>query len=178
MIVSMDDTVSDGTTCQQTSGAGQTKVSPETDHTHLQSPAQKQSGESDNFVFPRRKRGKGKLPAGAPVAANPNSLTPKDVTNQSSNPKSLFKQPTRVNPDFVFHWNSGGKRKNKKCPKDNPSTPKIVLIDKIPIYLQNLTSAQAAANNVIGWDQVLADVEQLHPDTAESRIASFWASWK
>ena len=148
----MDDNMSDGATCPQTSGAGQTKVSPETSHTPLQSPAQKQVGEGDGFVFPRRRRGKERLLAGTPVAANPNPPTPMDVTNPSTNPKPLFKQPTRVNPDFVFLWNAGGKLNNKKVPSDNSSTPKIVLINKIPIYIQKLTSAQAAANGMIGWD--------------------------
>ena len=56
--------------------------------------------------------------------------------------------------------------------------PQIVVIDKIPIYIKKLTAAQAVATGVIGWEKVLADVEQLYPEAAVSRIASFWAGWK
>ena len=34
--------------------------------------------------------------------------------------------------------------------------PQIVVIDKIPIYIQKLTAAQAVATGVKGWDKVLA----------------------
>ena len=136
-----------------------------------------QSSASDGFKFPKGRRKKGKLLAGVPVAANPNTPNPKDIMKPSSNSQPLFKQPFRFDPNFVFLWNAGGKRKNKKCPADEP-TPQIVLIDKIPIYIKKLTSTQAAANGVVGWDQVLADVKQLHHEAAVSHIASFWASWK
>ena len=56
--------------------------------------------------------------------------------------------------------------------------PQIVVIYKIPIYIKKLTAAQAVATGVIGWEKVLADVEQLYPEAAVSRIASFWAGWK
>ena len=29
-----------------------------------------------------------------------------------------------------------------------------------------------------GWDTVLTNIKELHPDVAERRIAAFWASWK
>ena len=57
------------------------------------------------------------------------------------------------------------KAQNKKSPSDVP-TPQIVLINKIPIYIQKLTAAQAVANGIVGWDQVLADVEQLFNEAA------------
>ena len=165
----MDDTVSEDSTCQL-SVVGKTKVNPEASQT-LQSPAEKQSSYGDSFMFPKGRRRKAKLPA------DPKPQTPKDVTKQSSNSIPLFKQPAVIDPNFVFHWNAGRKRKHKKSPSDVP-TPQIVLIDKIPIYIQKLTAAQAVANGVVGWDQFLADVEQLHNDAAVSRIASFWATWK
>ena len=86
-----------------------------------------------------------KLPAGVPVAADPKPQNPKDITKQSSSSTPLFKQPAVVDPNFVFLWNAGGKRKNKKSPSDVP-TPQIVLINKIPIYIKKLTAAQAVAN--------------------------------
>ena len=174
----MDATVSKGDTCQQASVSEQTEVNPEAlSHTLHQTTASRQSGENDEFVLPKRKRGKEKLSTGAPVTAKPHSPTPMEVATQSLSQQPLFKQPTMVNPNFVFLWNARGTPKNKKSPKDIP-TQNIVEIDKVPIYVQQDTEAEAAANNVVGWDSVLADVALLNPLAAERRIAVFWASWK
>ena len=56
--------------------------------------------------------------------------------------------------------------------------PKTIVIDNVPIFVQTLSAAQAAANGVEGWDAVLTDIKELHPDVAERHIAAFWASWK
>ena len=174
----MDATVSIGDTCQQASVSKQTEVNPEVSgHNLHQTTDSSQSGASAGFVIPGRKRGKAKLQT--TVAAEPNSQTPMEVANQNSNQKPLFKQPTKVNPNFVFLWNARGNRRKKiKKSTQDVTTPNIVKIDKVPIYVQWLTKAQAAANNVVGWDAVLADVGLLHPDAAERHIAVFWASWK
>ena len=84
--------------------------------------------------------------------------------------------PTGGNPNCVHLWNAGGKRSNKRAPKE--LMPQVVVVDKTPIFLQKLTAAQAVASGVKGWEAVLTDIAQMHPDAAMNRIASFWADWK
>ena len=171
----MDDTASEDSTCQS-SESSRTLVNPEASQPH-QLPFEKQASVVVSFEFPKRRRCKAKLPAGKPAAAaDPKPQIQMDVSKQTQNSQPLFKQPTVVDPNKVYLWNSGGKRKNKKAPRE--LIPQIVVIDKIPIYIKKLTAAQAVATGVKGWDKVLSDVEQLHPDAAVSCIASFWAGWK
>ena len=171
----MDDTASEESTCQS-SERSKTPVNPEASQPN-QLPVEKQASDGAGFEFPKGRRCKAKLPAEkSAAAAVPKPQIPMDVSKQTQSSKPLFKQPTVVDPNCVHLWNSGGKRRNKKAPQE--LMPEIVVIDKIPIYIQKLTAAQAVASGVKGWDKVLADVAQLHPDAAVSRIASFWAGWK
>ena len=104
-----------------------------------------QQSDGDGFELPKGRKRKAKLPAGKPAAAtDPKPQTSLDVSKQSQNSKPLFKQPTVVDPNKVYLWNAGGRRKNKKAPKDEP-IPGIVVIDKIPIHIQKLTAAQVVA---------------------------------
>ena len=172
--VPMDDTASEESTCQP-SERSKTPVNPEASHPN-QLPVEKQASDVSRFEFPKRRRRKVKLPAEQSAdAALPKPL-PMDVSKQTQSSKPLFKQPTVVDPNCVHLWNAGGKRRNKKAPKE--LMPEIVVVDKIPIFVQKLTAAQAVASGVKGWDKVLADVAQLHPAAAVSRIASFWSGWK
>ena len=74
-----------------------------------------------------------------------------------------------------FLWNSGGKK--VQFPKD-VSPPKTMVIDGVTIYIQLLTSEEAKACGVIGWDSVLADTKWFRPEIAERKIADFWANWR
>ena len=128
-------------------------------------------------MFPKRKKCKDKLPAEKSADAALPKLIPKDVTKPSQNSQlPLFKRPTGGDPNCVHLWNAGGKRSNKRAPKE--LMPQIAVVDKTPIFLQKLTAAQAVASGVEGWEAVLTDVAQMHPDAAANRIASFWADWK
>ena len=105
---------------------------------------------------------------GREVRRKPNSQTPMEVANQNLNQKPLFKQPTKVNPNFVFLWNAGGNLKKSKSPLRTSQLQTLL----------RLIRSQYMFNNVFGWDAVLADVGLLHPEAVERRIAVFWASWK
>ena len=171
----MDNTAFEDSTCQS-SESSKTIVDPEASQPP-QLPVQKQASDGVGFEFPKGRRRKAKSLAGKPAAAAvPKPQTPMDVSKKTQNSQPLFKQPNVVDPNKVYLWNAGGRRKNKNAPRE--LMPQIVVIDKIPIYIKKLTAAQAVATGVKGWDKVLADVEQLHPDAAVSRIASFWAGWK
>ena len=74
-----------------------------------------------------------------------------------------------------FLWNSGGKK--VQFPKD-VSPPKTMVIDGVTIYIQLLTSEEAKACGVIGWDSVLADTKRFRPEIAERKISDFWANWR
>ena len=56
--------------------------------------------------------------------------------------------------------------------------PKLIEIKKVTIYIQKLSSDGAKTLCIIGWDDVLADIEGLKAEIAERRIANFWASWR
>ena len=128
-------------------------------------------------MFPKRKKHKDKLPAEKSADAALPKLIPMDVTKPSQSSKlPLFKRPTGCDPNCVHLWNAGGKRSNKQAPQE--LMPQIVVVDKTPIFLQKLTAAQAVASGVKGWDVVLTDVAQMHPDAVVNCIASFWADWK
>ena len=145
--------------------------------TNPSTPVAKQASDESGFVLPRRRKRKDKLPAEKSADAALPKLLPKDVTKPSHGSQTpFFKRPTGGDPNCVHLWNAGGKRSNKRVPKE--LEPKIVVVDKTPIFVQHLTAAQAAASGVVGWDTVLADVAVMHADAIESRIASFWADWK
>ena len=172
--VPMDDTATEESTCSA-SERSKSSVNPGASQP-TQLPVEKQASSESHFEFPRRRRRKAKLPAEKSAdAALPKPL-PTDVSKQTHSSQPLFKRPTLVNPDCVHLWNARGKHRNKKAPKE--LMPEIVVVDKTPIFVQKLTAAQAVASGVKGWDRVLADVAQLHPDAAVSRIASFWSDWK
>ena len=97
---------------------------------------------------------KGRLPAGKTAAFNPSSTTPK------------FKMPL---------WNSRGR---KQCNPQGLNAPSQIWIDKVPIYVQHLTSEQVLATNVEGWNEVLANIKGLNKEASEHRIGVFWAHWK
>ena len=157
------------------SGGSKSRAIPEA--TNPSTPVEKQASDESEFVYPRRKKRKDKLPAEKSADAALPKLLPKGVTNSSQNSQTpFFKCPTGGDPNCVHLWNAGGKRGNKRAPKE--LEPKIVVVDKTPIYIQNLTAAQAVASGVVGWEMVLADVAVMHADAVENRIASFWADWK
>ena len=64
-----------------------------------------------------------------------------------------------------------------QLPKD-VTPPKTMVIDGVTIYIQIITSDEAKANGVMGWDAVLADSKHYKLDVAERKIADFWASWR
>ena len=64
-----------------------------------------------------------------------------------------------------------------QLPKD-VTPPKTMVIEGVTIYIQIITSDEAKANGVMGWDAVLADSKCYKPDVAERKIADFWASWR
>ena len=121
------------------------------------------------------KRRKGKRLAGNSQSS---TLDPKppllgtDLTNL--NPIPQTKPPVKKVPR-TYLWNARSRK--KQVPMDI-TPPKIIEIDKIPIYAQFLTSEQAAELDVKGWDKVLADIVGLNVKVAEDHIAVFWASWK
>ena len=173
--VPMEDTATEEST-SSASARSKSSAIPEASKP-TQPPVEKQASDEAGFVFPKRRKRKDKLPAEKSAdAALPKPL-PMDVTkpSQSSKPP-LFKRPTGVDPNCVHLWNVGGKRTNKRAPQE--LMPQIVVVDKTPIFLQKLTAAQAVASGVEGWDVVLTDVAQMHPDAAVNHIASFWADWK
>ena len=137
-------------------------------------PVSVQDGDESGFRTPGRRRRKGKVPAEKSADAPPPKPPPKGVSNPSPTP--LFKRPTGDNPNAVHLWNAGGKRSNKRAPKEHE--PKVVVVDQTPIYVQNLTAAQAEACGVVGWDAVLTDTAVMLPEAAETRIVAFWADWR
>ena len=100
---------------------------------------------------------KGRLPAGKTAASNPSSTTPK------------FKMPLTKG---TYLWNSGGR---KQYIPQGLNAPSQIWIHKVPIYVQHLTSKQALATNVEGWDKVLANIKGLNKEASEHRIGVFWA---
>ena len=158
------------------SGGSKSQANPEA-NTTPSTPVSKQAGDESEFVTPRRKRRKEKLPAEKSADAALPKPNQKGTADSSLNPKPpFFKRPTGDDPNCVHLWNAGGKRSNKRAPKE--LEPKIVVVDQTPIYIQTLTAAQADASGVYGWDSVLADIAVMHADSVENRIASFWADWK
>ena len=87
-------------------------------------------------------------------------------------PKPLFKAPI-LKDSPIFLWNGGGKR---RLLLQDVTPPKSIVIEKVTIYIQKLSSDQAKTLGIIGWDNVLADIEGLKAEIAERRIANFWAS--
>ena len=137
-------------------------------------PVSVQDGDESGFKTPGRRRRKGKVPAEQSADAPPPKPLPKGVSFPS--PTTLFKRPTGDNPNAVHLWNAGGKRSNKRAPKEHE--PKVVVVDQTPIYVQNLTAVQAEACGVVGWDAVLVDTAVMLPEAAETRIVAFWADWR
>ena len=175
-----DDTVpmEEAVTEESTSSASRrSKSIANPEATNPSTPVAKQVSDESGFVLPRRRKRKDKLPAEKSADAALPKLLPKDVTNPSQNSKTpFFKRPTGGDPNCVHLWNAGGKCSNKQAPKE--LEPKIVVVDKTPIYIQHLTAAQAVVSGVVGWEAVLADVAVMHADAVVNRIASFWADWK
>ena len=172
--VPMEEAVTEEPT-SSASGGSKSRAIPEA--TNPSTPVEKQASDESGFVYPRRRKRKDKLPAEKSADVALPKLLPKDVTTPSLNSNTpFFKRPTGGDPNCVHLWNAGGKRSNKRAPKE--LEPKIVVVDKTPIYIQNLTAAQAVASGVVGWDAVLADVAVMHADAVVNRIASFWADWK
>ena len=158
------------------SGGSKSQAIPEATTTPS-TPVSKQAGDESGFVTPRRKRRKEKIPAEKSADASLPKPNQKGATDPSLILKPPFyNRPTGDNPNCVHLWNAGGKRSNKRAPKEH--APKIVVVDQTPIYVQTLTAAQAEACGVYGWDSVLADIAVMLPDTVENRIVSFWADWK
>ena len=83
-----------------------------------QTTAQMQVDEDGGFKLPGRRRGRGRLSTGTPVTTDPAPPTSQEAGTPNLTQKPpLFKLPVKqVNPNFVFLWNAGGKRKNKKVP--------------------------------------------------------------
>ena len=172
--VPMEEAVTEEPT-SSASGGSKSRATPEANTSST--PVEKQAGDESGFVYPKRKKRKDKLPAEKSADAALPKLLPMEATDPSLIPKSsFFKRPTGGDPNCVHLWNAGGRRSNKKAPKE--LVPKIVVVDMTPIYIQNLTAAQAVASGVVGWDVVLADVAVMHADAVENRIATFWADWK
>ena len=137
-------------------------------------PVPKQVGDESGFRTPGRRRRKEKIPAEKSADASLPKPNPKGVSIPS--PIPYYKRPTGDNPNCVHLWNAGGKRSNKRASKEH--VPKIVEVDQTPIYVQTLTAVQAEACGIVGWDEVLADIAVMLPETVENRIVSFWADWK
>ena len=98
---------------------------------------------------------------------------PITVETQGPIPKPLFKsQIPKVSK--IFLWNSRGKK--MQFPKD-VTPPKTMVIDKVTIYIQMLTSDKAKSLGVKGWDAVLAEIKGFKPEVTECKIANFWANW-
>ena len=124
--------------------------------------SEKQEEEGEGLVA------KSQLPISKPDASlsDPNIVPPtpkqqtKPVVNRDARP---------------YLWNARGKR--KVIPTDL-TPPKKVVIDKVLIYIQTLTSEQAKNCNVRGWDGVLACIDGLRPEAAEHQIANFWLAGK
>ena len=155
------------------SGGSKSQAIPEAS-TIPTTPVSKQAGDESGFRTPGRRRRKEKIPAEKSADASLPKPNPKGVLDPSQIP--YYKRPTGDNPNCVHLWNAGGKRSNKRAPKEDE--PKVVVVDQTPIYVQTLTAAQAEACGIYGWDSVLADIAVMLPDTVENRIVSFWADWK
>ena len=97
------------------------------------------------------------------------------VATMGQNPKTPLLKPQIPKDSKIFLWNSGGKK--MQFPKD-VIPPKKMVIDDITIFVQMLTSDEAKANGVKGWDSVLDDIKGYKPEVAERKIASFWANWR
>ena len=97
------------------------------------------------------------------------------MATMGQNPKTPLLKPHIPKDSKIFLWNSGGKK--MQLPKD-VIPPKKMVIDDITIYVQMLTSDEAKANGVKGWDYVLDDIKGYKPEVAERKIASFWANWR
>ena len=167
----MDQTVSEDPT-GPASGVSKAPVNPEAPIPPT--PVQVQAGNDDGFVTPGRRRRKGKVPVEKSADAPPPKPTQAGVSNPV--PLPFFKRLAGDDPNAVHLWNAGGKRANKRAPKEHE--PKIVEVDQTPIYVQILTATQAEACGIVGWDAVLADIAVMRPEAAETRIVSFWTDWR
>ena len=99
---------------------------------------------------------------------------PNAVTTMGPIPKPYFNSQI-LKVSKIFLWNSGGKK--MQFPKD-VTPPKTMVIDKITIYIQMLTSDETKSLGVKGWDAVLAEIEGYKPEVTECKIANFWANWR
>ena len=96
----MDDTASEDST-YQSSESSRTPVNPE-DSQPYQLPVEIQACDGANFVLPKMRRRKAKLPAEkSAAAAVPKPQTLMDVSKQTQSSKPLFKQPSVVDPNCV-----------------------------------------------------------------------------
>ena len=168
----MDQTVTEDPT-GPASGVSKSPVVPKAPNLPP-TPVQVQDGDETVFRTPGRRRRKGKVPAEKSADAPPPKPQPTGVSNPS--PMPFFKRLSGDNPNAVHLWNAGGKRANKRAPKEHE--PKIVEVDQTPIYVQILTAAQAEACGIVGWDAVLADIAVMRPEAGETRIVAFWADWR
>ena len=177
-IESEECTGSNSDSCQQVAVTAHTKVlsgiltphgghNPHTKTSPIQTPAQVQVGDGESFEIPGRRRGRRKSSAGTPAMMDSSPSTSREVEESNLTQKPLFKQPAKqVNPNLIFLWNAGGKRKNKKVPT-GADPPKQIVIDNVPIFGQTLTAAQAEENGVEGWDTILDNIKDLHHDVVE-----------
>ncbi len=168
----MDQTVTEDPT-GPASGVSKSPVVPEAPNIPP-IPVQVQAGDETVFRTPGRRRRKGKVPAEKSADAPPPKPSPAGVSNPA--PLPFFKRLSGDNPNAVHLWNAGGKRANKRAPKEHE--PKIVEVDQTPIYVQILTATQAEACGIVGWDAVLADIAVMRPEAAETRIVTFWTDWR
>ena len=108
-----------------------------------------------------RRRGKRSTVKSQESTSDPKS-PPTRTDAPVQNPTQFSKPVTKATR--LYLWNAGGKR--KQLPSDIIQS-NIVKIDKISIYAQILTSDEARTYNVIGWDDVLADIVGLKADVTE-----------
>ena len=121
----------------------------------------------------RRKKSKKSAVKSQSLTSN-SELSNPDPNIPTQNPTPFIK-PTVIKAPHFYLWNAGGRR--RQLPTDI-TPPKMIEIDKVPIFVQMLTCDEAKTANVKGWDEVLANIDGLRADVAERRIAAFWASWK
>ena len=124
------------------------------------------------FVQGRGKRSRKSAVNSQPLISDAKSSKPYP-TIPTQNPTPFIK-PSITKAPRLFLYNAGGKRR-RQLPSD-VTTPKTIEIDKIPIFVQMLTSDKAKTANVKGWDEVLVNIEVLKADVAERQIAAFWVS--
>ena len=110
----MEQTMTEELTGQASDGS-MSQVVPEAPVSPI--PVQVQAGDDDGFRTPGRRRRKGKVPAEKSADAPPQKPSSAGVSNPA--PLPFFKRLTGDDPNAVHLWNAGGKRANKRAPKEH-----------------------------------------------------------